>query len=66
MKPYLRSRPSRRRFSHRTARQGIIHASQALPHLLVSLYHALADQDPDLAANFRSDPLGLKNRMEEA
>ena len=66
MRAYHRIRISRRRFPHRTARQGIIHASQALPHLLASLYQALADQDPDLAANFRSDPLGLKNEMEEA
>ncbi len=65
MKSYHRPRPSRRRFPHRAARQGIIHASQALPHLLELIYLALAEQDPALAASFRSDPLGLKNGREE-
>lgn len=42
------------------ARQGIIHASQALPIVLASVYYALVKEDPDLAEQFRHDPLGLK------
>ena len=64
MKSFHRIRPSRRRFPHRAARQGVIHASQALPAVLAALYHSLAAQDPDFAANFRRDPLGLKHGMD--
>ncbi len=42
------------------ARQGIIHASQAMPAVLASIYHALVKEDPDLAERFRRDPLGIK------
>lgn len=46
------------------AKPGTIHASQAIPKLLTSLYHALAKSDPKLAEQFRLDPLGLKTGIE--
>lgn len=46
------------------AKHGTIHASQAIPELLMLLYHALAKSDPELAEQFRHDPLGLKTGIE--
>ena len=60
MKKHHRIRSHYRRFSHYAARQGVIHASQALPTVLASIYYALVKEDPDLAEQFRRDPLGLK------
>jgi hypothetical protein len=59
MKKHHRVRTHQRRFSHYAARQGIIHASQALPAVLVAFYQLLVRQDLELAEQFRRDPLGL-------
>jgi hypothetical protein len=66
MKKHHRIRIHRRRFSQDAGRQGIIHASQALPAVLAAFYQLLARQDPELAEQFRHDPLGLKTRGAEA
>lgn len=66
MKKHHRARYHRRRFSHYVGRQGTIHASQALPAVLVAFYQSLVRQDPELAEQFRRDPLGLKTGRGEA
>lgn len=65
----MKKRPrahTRRRFSHYTGRQGIIHASQALPAVLAAFYHALVREQPELAEQFRRDPLGIQTRGDAA
>lgn len=55
MKP--KKKPAGRRRYHHP-----IHVSQTMARVLVSIYHALEGSNPQLAAEFRADPFGLRGK----
>jgi hypothetical protein len=56
----MKKKPQGRRTRGHAPRCGLVHASQTIAHVLASFFHRLEASNPELAAEFRRDPLGIQ------